>query len=319
MSRASLPIGIDIGATRIRVLHARVTSGGPRVDAIAVRDVSTNGSAEAFADPNYIAAIIEDAVGELRTRERRCVLALAEPDALLRTVTFPRMTSLERERSARFEAQRYADFGLEEATVRIHPIDARTDVWALGVARTAAIENRLAVTRAAKLRVCAMDHESCALARALPGFDAILDVGYGRTRLHVVTTHTPLTFQTFNGGAGVTRGIERDLCVDERSAEKRKRILGTAGAGERARGVLAAEITALIQHARELQPIERIALAGNGSRLAGLQAAIEAATGALCELAVGEGLRGDQYPEDVVRSGAADWNLALGLAMWGAA
>jgi Tfp pilus assembly PilM family ATPase len=127
---------------------------------------------------------------------------------------------------------------------------------------------------------------------------------------------TPATLQTFNGGADVTRAIERELRVDERTAEKRKRILGTAGAGERARAALACDIAALLQSARGSRSITRVALVGNGARLPGLAADVETATGAACELPVSDALRGDAYPEDVVRSGAPDWTLATGLALW---
>jgi Tfp pilus assembly PilM family ATPase len=312
-----LPLGVDIGATRVRVLHACTTIDGPRVQAVAVRDISPDSSSSgAIADPEYVSALVEDAVQELGTRERRCVCALGEPDARLRTVVFPKMTALERERSARFEAQRYVDYPLDEAVVRIHPLGRDSQEWALGIARSFALTTRLAAIRKAGLRAVAVDHEACALSRALPGFDAIVDVGYQRSSVHVMTSGTPFTLHTFSGGADVTRAIERDLSIDQRTAEKRKRILGTAGAGERARATLAADIAALIANARGSAVIARVALVGNGSRLPGLAAHLEAATGALFELPVTSVLQAGAYPEDVVRSSAPDWNLAAGLAIW---
>jgi Tfp pilus assembly PilM family ATPase len=139
-----LPLGIDIGATRIRIVEAHLTPSGPRVRAIAVRefDAGCAGSGT-IAEPSYVSAMIEDALSELKTKERRCVCALGEPDALLRSVAFPKMTASERERSARFEAQRYAAFPLEQAIVRIHRVDRAANVWALGIARSAAIATRV--------------------------------------------------------------------------------------------------------------------------------------------------------------------------------
>jgi Tfp pilus assembly PilM family ATPase len=131
-----------------------------------------------------------------------------------------------------------------------------------------------------------------------------------------MTDGLPLTLQTFNGGADVTRAIERELCIDEHTAERRKRILGTAGAGERARAALTADIAVLIQNARRERPVSRIALVGNGSRLPRLADDLERATGAMCEMPVSEPLRDGSYPEDVVRSSAPDWTLAAGLALW---
>jgi Tfp pilus assembly PilM family ATPase len=317
MKTRRLPLGIDIGATRIRVLEAVVTPEGPRVRAVAVREIASDvSSSGAISDTDYVAALLEEAVREIGTRERRCICALGEPDATLRNLTFPKMTALERERSARFEAQRHVDYPIGDALVRIHPLTRGSQRWALGIARSFAVATRLATIKKAGLKAAAVDHEACALTRVLPAYDAIADVGHQRTSLHVLTDTTPMTFQTFNGGADVTRAIERELSVDRHTAEKRKRILGTAGAGERARAALATDIAALIAGARRSATIKRVALVGNGARLPGLAADLEASTGALFELPVSDALRAGSYPDDVLRSSAPDWTLAAGLATW---
>lgn len=309
MRRVRMPLGVDIGTTRVRIAEAEMTPDGPRVRAVAVRDVGS-------AETGYLCALIDDAVRELGTKERRCVCALGEPDAVMRPVPFPKMHAAERERSARFEAQRFVDFPVEEAVVRVHAVEHPAKVWAVGVARQNAVFTRVHVLRRARLKPLAIDHEACALLRALPAYDAVLDVGHQRSSLHVRTHHAPVTMQAFNGGADVTRAIERELSIDARTAEKRKRILGTAGAGERARAALAADITALLAQARRTHSIARVALTGNGARLPGLAADLESATGAFFELPVSEVLRGHGYPDDVMRSGAPDWTLAAGLALW---
>ncbi len=318
MKKQSLPLGIDIGATRLRIAHAHDWGEGPRIRAVAVRELAAESftSGESAAS-DYVRTLIDDMLIELGTRERRCVAALGEPDAVLRQLPFPRMTGAERERCARFEAARYADFPVEESAVRIHPIAGDGQNWALGIARKPALERRVAALRAAKLKVMAIDHEACALARALPTFDAILDVGHRRASLHALGTAVPRTLQSFGGGSDITRAIERDLAVDERSAEKRKRILGTAGAGERAKATLTSDIAGLIQSARERTDVRSVALVGNGARLPGFACDLEAATGVRCEFPIADALRGEQYPDDVVRSGAPDWTLATGLALWG--
>jgi Tfp pilus assembly PilM family ATPase len=314
----TLPLGVDIGATRVRVVEALMTAEGPRLRAVAVRDISAGASSSgSITDIAFVAALIDDAVAEIGTKERRCVASIGQPEAFLRTIHLPRMRSAERERCAVYEAQRYIDYPMEEAAVRIHPVPAGEGRWALGVARTAAINSRITALRAAKLKAVSIDHEACALGRALPDFDAVVDVGYQRTNVHVLTQETPATLQAFAGGADVTRGIERDLSIDHHTAEKRKRILGTAGAGERARAVLCADIAALIRSARELRPISRVAMVGNGARLPGLAVDVAAATDALVEIPVTAALRGGAYPDDVVRSSAPDWTLAAGLALWG--
>lgn len=318
MKDRHLPLGIDIGSTRVRIVDAVATPDGPRIQAVAVRDIAAGDAAcGGISETHYVAALLEDALCEIRTRQRRCVASIGEPDAVLRTLGLPEMSSSERERSARYEARRFVDFPIEQAVVRIHRSSRDTGTWTVGIARTSALNARLAALRCARLKVISIDHEACALARALPEFDAIVDVGYQRVSLHVTKGETaPMTMQAFNGGHDVTRSIEQELSVDTRTAEKRKRILGTAGAGERARAALTTDIAALIRTARERSPIRRIALVGNGARLSGLVPDLERATGALCELPVSDVLYSGNYPEDVVRSSAPDWTLAVGLALW---
>ena len=317
MKRRWLPLGVDIGATRLRIAQAYMEAGTVRLHAVAVRDISEGvASSGVVADVGHVAALLEDALDELGTRARRCVTAIGAPDALLKSVRFPKMSALERERSARFEAQRYAAFPIEEAAVRVHPAQRNSDRWMLGVARNAAILTRCAALRAAKLKPLAIDHEACALTRTFPHYDAVLDIGHRRCTLHVGREDGPATLQILTGGCDLTRAIGRDLSLDERTAEKRKRILGTAGAGERARAALVADIASLVEQGRRLVPIERVALCGNGARLPGLPRDLELATKARVETPVGSALHNADYPEDVIRSSAPDWTLAAALALW---
>jgi Tfp pilus assembly PilM family ATPase len=266
-------------------------------------------------NPNYVATLVEEALTELRTKERRCVAALGAADALLRPFSLPRMSFVERERAARLEAERHTEFSASDAVVRLHP-SLENGVWALGIARRSALRSRVNALRAARLKPVAVDHEACAFARALPAYDVIVDVGHRRTVMHVNGGPTPWTLHAARGGADVTSSIGRELAIDEYTAEKRKRILGAAGAGEQALNGLAAEISSSIALARKTRPVVRVALVGNAARLPGLSFAIEAATGAICESPVAEILRTDTYPDDVIRSNAPDWTLAAGLSMW---
>lgn len=312
------PLGIDIGTTRVRVVAFEHSVRGPRLAAVAVRETgegcATSGE---VAQPAYICAVLEQALGELGVRERRCVCALGEPEATLRSVRFPRMSGGERMRAARFEAGRYVDLRSREHVVRLHPLDPREQLYALGVARAAAVATRSAALKAAGLKTLAVDHDACAFGRLFPGYDAIVDVGHERTNVHVYSGPVPLTMHVTSGGAEVTRAIGRELAVDLHSAERRKRILGTLGAGAQAREHLCTQVAALIASLRaRAVNVMRIGLVGNGARLQGLATDLEEVTGASVHMAVAQTLRDGAYPDDVVRAGAADWSLAAGLALW---
>lgn len=305
-------LGIDIGSTAVRVARAQRTAQGVQIAAVAVREIPSGTDLEKLDAP-HLAAILEDAATELKTRDRRCVCAIGEPDALLRPASFPAMRFYERERAAKFEAAKYTLHAPAGSIVRIHP--AAGNGWVLGIARTEAVTRRSRLLRSAGLRPVAIDHESCALLRAFPSYDAILDVGERRTCLHVRSNSAPRTHVVRAGGADVTSAIQHDIGLDGHAAEKRKRILGTAGAGEAARAQLVTSIVQLL--ARVPSAHERtVAITGNGARLCGLAEEIANASGFAVELAVPPAIREPFYPLDVASAAAPDWALAAGLALW---
>lgn len=319
----SRPLGIDIGSTRVRVAWSEGDRlGHSRLRAVASRDlpsgcVAADGS---IGEPNLIASLITQARLELGVRERRAVTSLGATQATLRPMQFPRMSWLERVRAARFESERFAarELGESPVVVRVHPAQIE-GWWSIGVARSDAMAARINLIRGARLRPVAIDHNAIALRRAIGHSSAIVDCGLGHTTLYAFDEQGPRMWTIAGGGADMTRAIARDLTIDYTTAEKRKRILGIAGGGVAARAQLVNGLTSLIETARLRIPITRIALTGNGARLVGLSEALEAACGAPVEIPIARALKAAAYPADVIRSAAADWALAVGLALWATA
>lgn len=311
MKFRTLPLGIDAGRSRVRIALAETAARGEvRIRAIAARDLPMG--------DGLFAALLDEMLEELGTRERRCVISLGEESASLRVITMPAMSWAERGRAARFEARRFTPWELdgEPTVVRVHPSSRVEGRWAIGAVRRVTLEERIGAYSSAGLRVCAIDHDSLALRRAHPAYDAVLDVGFERATIHCYGEGGPRSWSIAEGGAQITRGIARDLSIDEPSAERRKRILGTAGAGISARDGFVAALREAVVRARGRVPISSIALTGNGARLPGLVAAIEAATGARVEIPVSALLPGEMYPDDVLRAAAPDWALAAALSIW---
>lgn len=318
----TLPLGIDLGGARVRVALAEANrAGAMRVLAVVGRDLPDDASTSAnVSNPQLVGAVLEEMIAELGTRERRCVGAIGAPRSALRVLKLPKMSWAERVRAARFEAQRFAHWNLDDepSYVRIHPIDRAEHLYAVAAVTRDVVDSRLCALRSARLRVSALEHDAFALRRAYPQYDAVLDIGAERTALHAFGTPGPLTWTLGSGGADVTRGIARDLAIDEPSAERRKRILGTAGAGMSSRETFALDVRELVERARPRVRVTRLALCGNGARLPGLGHAIESATGTSVEFPVSDLLQGSAYPDDVLRAASPDWTLAAGLAAWGA-
>lgn len=303
--RRALPLGVDIGTARTRVALAELDgSGRPALVAVAVR--ATNG------DP---ARAIADARTELPTRERRCVLALSAPDAVLRTARLPAMRLHERTRAARFEAARFIDYPIGEAAVRVHSGGERS---VIGVAHRAPLDARIAAARRAGLRPIAVDDAAFALLRAYPHADAIVDAGESRTLLVVPGDPAPFVHSIPLGGRAMTAAMIAALGVDEATAERRKCTVGLGGAGEHAREALVEQLASALleQRAQARAELRSIALCGNAARLNGLAAALERAVAIPVTLGVLDAGAAHVLPPDVVRSGSPDWGLAYGLALW---
>jgi Tfp pilus assembly PilM family ATPase len=301
-----LPLGVDVGAARTRVaLLERDAAGAVRLIAVATRPTGDDA-----------AAAIAAACAELATSERRCVLALGQPDALLRTAAFPAMRRTERARAARFEASRFVPYPLAEADVRVHAETRERCI--VGIVRRSALDARVLGAKRARLRPVAVDDVAFALMRAFPYADAIVDVGERATVLVLPNEPLPAVRAFATGGAAFTEAVVASLGVDAPTAEQRKRSVGLAGAGDRVRDELVEQLaTALIEHRASARTEPRaIALAGNGARLAGFAEALERAVAIPVRLGalptgVSRGL-----PADVVRAASPDWGLAFGLALW---
>jgi Tfp pilus assembly PilM family ATPase len=318
-----LPLGIDLGSTRVRVALGEANrEGSVRIRAVVARDVPDDTVSPVDVEqPALVAAVLEEILDEIGSRDRRCVLAIGAPACALRTVRFPKMSWAERLRAARFEAQRFAGWDPEDdgSIVRTHLVDRASGTYAVGVTRTASIDSRVKTMKLAGLRPVAIDHDALAMRRMFPDCDAIVDVGAERSTVHVFGGSGPTSLTTQSGGASITRGIAAELSIDVPTAERRKRILGCAGAGISAREEVVTSIASLIDRARSRATINRIVLTGNGARLPSFAHDLEEATSAITEALVPEILHTGAYPEDVVRAAAPDWTLAASLAVWSVA
>lgn len=319
MSVPNTTLGVDIGASRVRVASGVREAGGIRVRAVAARDLpSVCVADDGAAQPELVAAVIEDLVAEVGGMQRRCVLSLGVLDARVRFVRFPTMPYRERRRAAQFEAERMSDWDANVETVtRMHPVDSDGAVQAIGIARRDAIAFKIACARRSGLRPVAVDSDALAYRRAFPSYDATLDVGHAHTTLHLLFGEEPASIPIAGGGAAVTRALAADLSIDAVSAEKRKRMLGTAGAGEAALDEFVSGVSRAVAIVRQRAVVRRIAVAGNGIRLAGLVDALERAIDASVEVPVSALFAADAYPGDVLRAAAPDWTLAGALATWG--
>jgi len=305
--RCTLPLGVDLGRRRVRVaLAERVERGAVNLLAVAARDVNDD-----------IVAALCESVDELGTPERRCIVGIGPPDAVLRVVAFPTMSALERRRAARFEAARVMPPGDGTTVITLTPLPDRS-AWVLGAARADALARRRTTIGGATLRAVAVDDVALALARVHRTVDGTIDIGGDATQLTIFAKPLPYVVYLPIGGDALTVAIADALGLDAGRAEFRKRAHGFAGAGEARRDALIADVVAALGEARAATGLDvrALALIGNGSRIPGLADAFERATGIAIRLAELDPALSATLPADVLRAAGADWSLAVGLALW---
>jgi Tfp pilus assembly PilM family ATPase len=314
LAKNERPLGIDIGATRVRVAQLETDGAAAHLRRIIAFDLPE------LAEPatDAIGHAIAGRLAELEIKERRCVCAIGEDEGTIRPIALPPMPPRERIRAARYEASRIVEYPIGEAHVRVQPLDPARNLFALGVVRRAAYERRLAIVRAAGLRPICIDHEAFALRRAHPHADAAIDIGHKSARFYALRSPTPFGVVVPGGSSALTRALERSLDIEFELAERRKRTVGLAGAAESECAAFSAAIGGALLAARKdgVGEIQHVVLVGNGARLPGLLERLERDTGCSLELASEPCVAASAYPADVSRAGAPDWSLSIGLALW---
>ena len=307
--------GVDIGSSRLRV--ACFEKGSTTTLRVVCKDLpSESWEGAVLRQPELVAALIDEAKAEFKTKNKDCVLAVGEPFASLRKIEMPPMTAFERDRAAKFEAARIWNCPARDLIVKTFPIGGSPPAYALGVARKCTVDSILAAARVGGLSPVAIDYDALALGRCFPQHRVVTDVGLRHARVHLYGADgsVPQSITANVGSAIVTKSIQEELALSQDSAEARKRIVGTSGAGVAAREVLLGEIALTLRGQPALDPV---ALVGNGSRLPGLCDELTRATGRQVFLPIAGVIAGGAaYPADVARAMSVDAALAIGLAMW---
>lgn len=313
-------VGVDLGTTRIRVAFAKPFDAGKRIIAISARTLPPGCIVDGVVmDPEHVGMILAQALDDVGAAGAEASISVAPPHANVRAVEFPKMSALERERAAYFESVRKLG-SQRPLSCTLAPIDKRAGRFVLGAVYADVLSSRLFTLKCAGLPAARVDYEPLVFVRMYDFVDAVIDVGAAKTALYGTQAALPIAIHAPTGGNAVTDGIARDLALGQDVAERRKRLLGTAGAGEVAKTSLARVIANLIEAARSYDmQIERIALVGNGARLVGLSHTIQSAANVCVDERIPMGLLEAPYPDDVLRRARNDWMLCAGLALGSAA
>jgi len=303
-----LALGIDLGASKLRMTYAVATPEGPRIEAVTSRERSDDCS------DDWIATMLDEMRADLGARTRSCSMALGSEEATVDAMTLPDLSYRDRLAVANIEAQRrYPDW--KSRLIRLFPTQVAGS-FALVTAQSSAILQRKRIVAKAGLRLSMLGIEGMVWNRFSSRSTAVVDIGTSSTRIHTADRGIPRVTCYPVGGRAVTREMARELSIDERSAERRKRILGSAGSGERIIGALATWIGERFDPSDSALQ-EKVLLVGNGSRLPEIRRLLADRIPQRAWLAACNEFERSRYPEDIRRAAFSDWAFSIALASIG--
>jgi Tfp pilus assembly PilM family ATPase len=301
MKGCSLPLGVDIGASRVRVAAVAITATG------RTRLLGT-GAADVADDP---CEAVRLALAQVPTVERRCITAVRTCDARLRLIRFPEMGATELRRAVRFEGVSMFGGALDEDTIAVRSATVGEDTL-VAAAPSRKIRETIDTLSSCGLRVMRVDHEACVLTRAaqLP----LLDIGLERSTLIALVNGLPLVRPFQLGGAFFSDALAREFGTSLQVADIRKRTIGLGGGADHSLDAyvraLGAELESL-----EARAFQTLFVCGNGARLSALRERIADAFGVRVVPIDLSALMDLDLPPEVEHTGAFDWFGSVALAL----
>src|SRR5688572_2496036 len=118
MAREKLCVGVDIGASSVKVCHIKSTKKGLVLNAFGHAPLPT----ETVVDGALMnSARVVDAIGELmasqRIRHRQASLAVSGHAVIIKKIPLPQMSRQELEQSIQWEAQQFIPFDMADVFI----------------------------------------------------------------------------------------------------------------------------------------------------------------------------------------------------------
>lgn len=236
------PIGLDIGASGVKLLQLANEGGQPSVVASAYCPFPSE-PADGADPTDRIERTIVEALRRNPFKGHAVVTAFGSGDFHMKNIRLPRMPADELAAAVKFEAAERFDLGGKTAQIRYldvgevrHGTDLKEEVIVLS-AMDEAVQDRLALLEALKLTPVAIDITPCAVARSFVRFlrraedaDAInifLEVGYGASAI-ILTRGPEISFLKLIdiGGRTFNKAVAKALGISEpEAANLRIRIM----------------------------------------------------------------------------------------------
>ncbi len=234
-------VGVDIGSSSIKLVHAEPTKNGVRISHIAMCPTPPDSVKEGVVvNIPEVADAIQFALRSAGIKTYSAVTAIAGPGVVVRHVQVPRMTEQVFRKTIGFDAGRYISSAAEDSIVEFEIIGESDDHNQMNVLIVAApkniVDSKVAAIEQAGLDPISVDVEAFCTFRTLvdygsdaslrQGTIALLDIGASHTEINLVCNgKLELTRTIPIAGRSLSNAIKNaESCTDE-EAEQIKRSM----------------------------------------------------------------------------------------------
>jgi type IV pilus assembly protein PilM len=237
-------IGLDIGSHSIKLVGLKMTSKGPFLTCVGIKEIPPGKDKE---DVNTISEILRTLVSEVGLKTKKVNLTISGSGVNISRIIVPSMPKAELKEAVRWEIKGYLPFPVETAQIDFHILGEviedkvkKLDLMVVACPNHL-IDQTLSIVRGARLQPVHLDVEPFALWNALLTWGrvkkeeevALIDLGADKTSIHLFKEGIlQFSREVTPAGADITRAImdglppgeEPDILYEK--AERIKKELG---------------------------------------------------------------------------------------------
>lgn len=345
MARLRLCVGVDIGASSIKLCQLRRSHAGLVVDLFATAPLPQETIVDgALMNASRVVETLARLMRDHKLKNRRAALAISGNSVIIKKIPLPKMTQDELTTSIYYEAGQFIPFAIEDVYLDVQILgDSQETPGQMDVILVAAkkdvVNDYVAVMVEAGLEPVICDVDTFAIENAfLANYDAttqdvaLINVGASKTNINVMAGGvSAFTREITLGGNTYTEEIQKSFKVSFDEAERLKIACGPESRGRETfvpevdqamQGVTQA-LVAEIQHSldfysatRSHAPLSALYLSGGGAKMQSLVAALRTQIGVPVEVVNPFAkMASGAISSDVLAAMAPGATVAVGLAL----
>ncbi|MDP2653141.1 MAG: type IV pilus assembly protein PilM [Candidatus Omnitrophota bacterium] len=234
--------GLDIGTYAVKVVRLRRSVKDLSLETRVYREILRSPDPKgSIPEETLTAQCLADIWQQEKIKDKKVRVVVSDPGIYIRHIHIPRLAPNELAKAARWQAEKYIPFSIEDASVDYQIIDERSpqDPGQMEVAIVAVekktIDKYLRVLKAARLTPTVIDIPPFAVAKAVlqdlspkeTSGVAVIDIGHRTTSVTILKRNSLRLARSFEiGGHHMTQSIVEGMGLDRAEAESMKRELG---------------------------------------------------------------------------------------------